>query len=85
VGSKGVSSVEKEHGVKHPTKEDFEVQVNKRENIVVNFTPTNRHYRFLFLADGSLDAPLVTGGAGDYLASEVDELARASAAALASR
>jgi hypothetical protein len=69
--------------MKHPREhEDYEVEVDKGDNVVVIFKPTGRRYRYLFLAGGSLEAPLVTGDLGDYLASEVDELAykRASAA-----
>jgi hypothetical protein len=70
--------------MKHPREEDYEVEVHKGDDVVVIFKPTDRHYRFLFLADGSLNAAglvVKQGSVGDYFLSEVDELARRRASA----
>jgi hypothetical protein len=69
--------------MKHPREEDYEVEVQKGDNVVVIFKPTGRHYDFSFLIDGSLNAPKVVkqGDVGDYLMSEVDALARRLASA----
>lgn len=62
--------------MKYPSKDDFEFEPRKEDQVVVIFKPTQRHYRYLFTEDGSLDAPLVTGDdIGDYSKNEVDRLA----------
>jgi hypothetical protein len=61
--------------MKHPSQDDFEVRIHKGGGVVVIFKPTQCHYSYWFLADGTLDAPVVTGNAGDYFASEVTDLA----------
>jgi hypothetical protein len=74
--------------MKHPREEDFEVEVHKgdKDDVVVIFKPTGRSYTFSFFPDGPLnvDSAKVTGDVGDYLTSEVDELARRLAYAAAS-
>jgi hypothetical protein len=79
---------EKGLSMKHAREqEDFDVQVRKgdKDDVVVIFKPTGRRYIFLFFPSGLLDVNSVnvTGDVGDYLPSEVDELARRRAYAAA--